>query len=250
MFQLSADTQVQSQEKWTAEDAKILQDFLLCKCTESNGKNFDLNNDGRWDVFDLCLLRRELTENQHKNNILIAYFTRADNVDTDSIADIDLDAVTSASLVTPGNAEIIANHIQKFTDGDMFSIIVNDKYSADYESCLNRVSQEQATAARPELSNHIDNMEQYDTVFIGFPNWAYTCPMAVFSFIEEYDFSGKTIIPFCTCGTGGFAGTIMDITNALPENCTILSPIGISRSEISGCGDSIEKWLMESEVIK
>ena len=73
--------------------------------------------------------------------------------------------------------------------------------------------------------NHIDNMDDYDVVFLGFPNWWYTAPMAVFSFIEEYDLSGKTVVPFCAHGTGGLAASVRDITAA-----EVLEPIGVSSS--------------------
>ena len=75
-----------------------------------------------------------------------------------------------------------------------------------------------AANARPELVNHIDNIEDYDVVFLGFPNWWYTAPMAIFSFIEEYDFSGKTVVPFCAHGTGGLVSSTADITAALPAS--------------------------------
>ena len=78
--------------------------------------------------------------------------------------------------------------------------------------------------ARPALASHVDNMEDYDIVFLGFPNWWYTLPMPVLTFVEEYDWSGKTVVPFVTHGTGGLSSTIRDLTAALPEDVTILEP--------------------------
>ena len=92
---------------------------------------------------------------------------------------------------------------------------------------------------------HIDD---YDIIFPGYPNWGYSCPMAIFSFPEEYDFFGKIVIPFCTHGTGGLADTISDITTSLPEDRTILKPIGIYRSDISDRYDEIEEWIAELEL--
>ncbi|MDE5598563.1 MAG: flavodoxin, partial [Lachnospiraceae bacterium] len=97
--------------------------------------------------------------------------------------------------------------------------------------------------ARPELLYHVENMEDYDIVFLGFPNWWYTVPMAVHTFLEEYDFSGKTIVPFVTHGTGGLASTIKDITADLPDSVTILEPIGVYRPEVDSSKQSVQEWV-------
>lgn len=86
-------------------------------------------------------------------------------------------------------------------------------------------------------------MEEYDIVFIGFPNWWYTLPMPVLSFVEEYDFSGKTIVPFCTHGTGGLAGTIRDLTAALPGDVTILDAIGVYRPDVDSSCPAVQEWV-------
>lgn len=148
-------------------------------------------------------------------------------------------------MLLPGNSAVMANHIQSVVGGDLFSIVSENLYPADYESCLQRVSKEQSENIRPSLANHIDNMEEYDIIFLGFPNWGYTCPMAVFSFLEEYDFSGKTIIPFCTHGTGGLADTVADIKKILPEDCEIMQPVSVYRSDIPDCYDTISEWLSQ-----
>lgn len=85
-------------------------------------------------------------------------------------------------------------------------------------------------------------MDDYDIVFIGFPNWWYTLPMAVLSFVEEYDFSGKTIVSFCTHGTGGLAGTIQELTAALPENVTVLDAIGVYRPDVDSSQPAVQEW--------
>lgn len=179
-----------------------------------------------------------------KTKILIAYFTWADNtVLTDQ--EIDMDAVTSASLVSPGNTEILAEWIQQETGGDLFSITVTEPYPADYDECLDRAALENAESARPELSSHVEDMDAYDTVFLGFPNWYYSLPMPVFSFLEEYDFSGKTVIPFCAHGTGGLAGTIQDLEAALSGSAVVAEPFDAERSEIAGSQLQLKEWLEE-----
>lgn len=177
------------------------------------------------------------------SKILIAYFTWAENTVVEDETRIDVDATTSASVLAPGNAARIAGWIQERTGGNLFSIVVTEPYSSDYDECLNRAADEKAANDRPELAYHVENMEQYDIIFLGFPNWWYTVPMAVHSFLEEYDFSGKTVIPFVTHGTGGMAGTIDDMTASLPDSAVVLESIGISRSEVEGAQETVNGWL-------
>ena len=176
------------------------------------------------------------------SSILIAYFTWADNTQVENPDAVDVDATTSASVLPPGNAAKIAGWIQERTGGDLFSIIVEEPYSSDYDECLDRAADEKSEDARPTLASHVEDMDQYDTVFIGFPNWWYTIPMAVHSFLEEYDFDGKTVIPFVTHGTGGLASTIQDITADLPDS-EILEPIGVYRPEVDSSKPDVDAWL-------
>ncbi len=177
------------------------------------------------------------------SHILIAYFTWADNTVVEDPGTVDADATTSASVLAPGNAAKIAGWIQQEVGGDLFSIVVSEPYSSDYDECLDRAADEKADQARPALADHVSGMEDYDIVFLGFPNWWYTLPMAVLSFVEEYDFSGKTIIPFCTHGTGGLSNTIQDLTAALPDDVTILDPIGVYRPDVDSSRPAVQEWV-------
>lgn len=177
------------------------------------------------------------------SNILIAYFTWADNTHVENPESVDLDATTSASVLAPGNAAKMASWIQEEVGGDLFSIQVEEPYSSDYDECLDRAADEKAENARPALSVHVENMEQYDVVFLGFPNWWYTLPMPIHSFIEEYDFEGKTVIPFCTHGTGGLASTIIDLEDALPQSVELLEPIGVYRPDVDDSQPEIQEWI-------
>ncbi|MCC8013693.1 MAG: flavodoxin [Eubacterium sp.] len=192
------------------------------------------------------LLTEQTEENTAKStNTLIAYFTWAENTYVEDESKIDVDATTSASVLPPGNAAKIAGWIKERTGGDLFSIIVTEPYSSNYDECLERAADEKAENARPELLYTVKNMDDYDIVFLGFPNWWYTIPMAVHSFIEAYDFSDKTVIPFVTHGTGGLAETIEDIAEDLPESAVILEPIGVYRPEVDNSKSAVDKWLDE-----
>lgn len=176
-------------------------------------------------------------------DILIAYFTWADNTVVEDPSAVDVDATTSASVLAPGNAARLAGWIQQEVGGDLHSITVAEPYSSDYDECLDRAADEKADNARPALTSHVDNMEDYEIVFLGFPNWWYTLPMPVLTFVEEYDWSGKVVVPFVTHGTGGLSSTIRDLTAALPEDVTILDAIGVYRPEVADAQNDIIAWL-------
>lgn len=206
----------------------------------------------------LCAALPTLAE-EDTGSILIAYFTWAENTvveDADaSIASAlehysnmgdsqsGTDATSCASLLPPGNTAVMAAHIQAYTGGDLFSIQVEDLYPSGYEECLERAADELDANARPALRTSVANMDDYDVVFLGMPNWWYSCPMAILSFVEAYDFSGKTVIPFVAHGTGGVSGSVRDMRQSLPADCTVLDPIGVYRPDIPSCGPRIEEWL-------
>lgn len=183
------------------------------------------------------------TENEEGTKILIAYFTWAENTHVDDPDSVDVDATTSASVLMPGNVGLLAQWIQEETGGDLFPIITEEPYSSDYDTCLNRAIEEHDSGSRPAITGHVDNMEDYDIVFLGFPNWWYSCPMAILTFIDEHDLSGKTIIPFCSHGTGGFAASLRDIGNELPNDCTVLEEFGAYRPEVADSRDALFTWL-------
>ena len=97
-----------------------------------------------------------------------------------------------------GNTQVIANHIKEIVGGDVFRIATVDPYPGDYKAVVEVARREQKNGARPKLSNQVTNMKSYDVVFVGYPNWWGWMPMAVFSFLEQHDFSGKNVVPFCT----------------------------------------------------
>lgn len=176
--------------------------------------------------------------------ILIAYFTWADNTHVDDPSSVDVDASTSASVLALGNTEKVVHFIQEQVGGDMFSIIVDEPYSSDYDECLDRASDELAQQARPTIVDTVKNMDEYDVIFLGYPNWWSSCPMAIFSFIESYDLSNKTIIPFCAHGTGGLGRSIEDLQDALPHS-TLLDAFGVYRPDTDSCQDDVNQWLSD-----
>ncbi len=183
------------------------------------------------------------TQNYSEKKIIIAYFTWADNTFVPDPSSIDINATTSASVLPPGDTGLIARWIQEETGGDLFSIITENKYSSNYDECLNKARTERDNNERPKLVGKVNNMNDYDIIFLGFPNWWYTCPMAVFTFLESYNFSNKTIIPFCAHGTGGLSRTIRDIKRIIPNDCKVLEAIGVYRPEVRNSRSRIINWV-------
>lgn len=141
-----------------------------------------------------------------------------------------------------GNTEQIANMIHAKVGGDMFKIESKTPYSDDYNTVLNQAQKEQRSNARPELASYVDNMDGYDIVFIGYPNWWNDTPMSVLTFLERYNFSGKKVIPFCTHGGGGSGKSFSSIKTAA-SGADVLTGFSIQGSNASNAQSSVEKWL-------
>ena len=146
-----------------------------------------------------------------------------------------------------GNTQGIAEEIQAQTGADLFEIQLVEPYSTDYNTVLEQAQQDQNAQARPELSTHVEDMEQYDTILLGYPNWWTSIPMPVASFLEEYDFTGKTIVPFCSHGGGRFGQSLTAITKLVPE-AVLGEGLAISYSGGSGMPDDVAAWLEENQI--
>lgn len=174
-------------------------------------------------------------------NILVAYFSWANNA---ILAD-DVDAVASPSVIAPGNVQQLAGWVQGQTGGDLFSIRVTAPYPSDWDECLSRANQERGDNARPELVENVENLEDYNVVFLGYPNWWYGVPMALLSFLENNDLSGKQVYLFCSHGTGGLANSVDIITEALPDGNISDNIFDCYEEEAPSSQEEIESWLAE-----
>ena len=178
------------------------------------------------------------------SHILVAYFSRVGNTDFPE----DVGASSSASVIVTGEGEIVGNlgfmaeEIASRTGGDLFLIQTVETYPASYDETLDVASDEQAGNARPELVAGVENLGQYDTVFLGFPNWWGGLPMAVYTFLEENDLSGKTVIPFTSSGGGSFARAQSTLAELLP-GATLLEGLHVEDSNVVESAAAIQAWL-------
>ena len=176
------------------------------------------------------------------SNVLIAYFSVPEYVDTEGI-----DANAGASVVVRegqvmGNLEYMAGVIQQTIGGDLFRIETVEEYPLDHEPLVDQAAEEQEEEARPELSTQIENPDQYDTILLGYPNWWGDMPMALYTFLEEYDFSGKTIIPFTAHGGSGFSDTVDTIAELQPDAEVSDEGLSISRNDVADAQEEISSW--------
>lgn len=139
---------------------------------------------------------------------------------------------------TRGMAELIAQE----TGGDLFEIATVNPYTDDYNELLDIAQQEQSEDARPELNEQVENWDSYDTVFVGYPNWWSDAPMAVYTFLESYDFTGKTLILFNTSASGGFGRSLSGIEESAP-GATVLEGLALTESELGEEQARITSWL-------
>jgi flavodoxin len=146
-----------------------------------------------------------------------------------------------------GNTRGIAQQIHQRTGGDLFEIQCVTPYSSNYNTCLDEALRDQRANARPALKTHVTNMAQYDVIILGYPNWWASIPMSIASFLEEYDFSGKTIIPFCSHGGGRFGQSLTAIAK-LASRSKIAEALSVSYSGGGSLPRDIDAWLKKNNI--
>lgn len=167
---------------------------------------------------------------------LIAYYSRkGQNYASGKIVNLTL-----------GNTEVIAQKIMGFTGGDLFEIKTVKSYPVDYTETTHVAQEELHKNARPEIADSVGDMDAYDIIYLGYPNWWSTMPMAVYTFLDSYNFSGKTIIPFCTHEGSGIGSSERDIKKLCPD-AIVLPGIAIRGGSVAGADNLVENWLKNHE---
>lgn len=140
-----------------------------------------------------------------------------------------------------GNTEDVAQEIQDQTGADLFEIVPAEPYTEDYDELLDIAQEEQSSDARPAIADTVD-LSGYDTVYLGFPNWWGDMPMIIYTFLDEYDLSGKTIAPFNTSGGSGFSGALDTIAEMEPD-AAVTEGLSLRSGEAEDCADAVGEWL-------
>ena len=148
-----------------------------------------------------------------------------------------------------GNTREIANQIHKSVGGDIFEIQAVKPYPHDYDAVVQQARQELDSGYKPVLKTKIENIKSYDLVFIGYPNWCSTVPAPVRTFLSEYDFSGKTILPFCTHEGSGLGRSATDISKLCPKS-TLLDGVAIRGRDVKTAQNKVFEWLEKIKITK
>ena len=154
----------------------------------------------------------------------------------------DSSSVLIAYFSWSGNTEQVAQIIQQETGGDLFEIAPATAYTDDYNELLDIAQQEQSDNARPELAGQVENWEQYDTIFVGYPNWWSDAPMAVYTFVESYDWSVKTLVPFNTSASGGFGRSLSGLEESA-SGAAILDGLSFTERTLGDAQSEVTTWL-------
>ena len=163
---------------------------------------------------------------------LIAYFSRADENYFGG----------AMRYVKVGNTEVVCNIIKELIPADTFKIEMKNLYSPVYMTCIDEAKRDQRAKARPELMRLPESVDAYDIIVLAYPNYWGTMPMAVFTFLEAFDFSGKTILPLCTNEGSGMGGSVRDVKTACP-GAVVKSGLSITGSSAADSADAVKRWL-------
>ena len=144
--------------------------------------------------------------------------------------------------IAVGNTEKAAQMLAKLTGGELYKIEQAKPYSDDYTTCTAEAKADLQNHARPEVLHLPDDLDAYEEIYLGYPNYWGTMPMAVYTFLEHYDFSGKTIHPFCTHEGSGLSRTVQDIQKAAP-GASVTQGLAIRGSHVDDAGSALQKWV-------
>ena len=159
----------------------------------------------------------------------------------------DLGKVLIAYFSFEGHTKQIAEDIHAQIGGDLFEIVPTEPYTGTRNDLSGIASAELRENARPSVASHVNDMAQYDTVFIGYPCWWGNAPMVVFTFLEEYDFSGKTVAPFSSYGTSGWGDSLESIREAIGSDANLVERFCVQEDNMQNLSSQVASWLQELE---
>ena len=177
-----------------------------------------------------------------RNRSLVVYFSMPETTNPNNMTTEEDNSTVVINGEVLGNTQYMAYVIQEHMGADIFRIEPVNPYPIDHSTLVDQARNEQDRDFRPAIAGRISNLADYDTIYLGYPNWWGDMPMILYSFLEQYDFSGKTIIPFNTHGGSGFSGTVGTIRSLEPQ-AEVLNGLSISRNSIQNARQEIIDWL-------
>ena len=190
-------------------------------------------------------LNPQPTPPEDETKLLVTYFSMPETTDPDNMTTEEANSTVVINGEVLGNTQYMAYVIQETTGADIFRIEPETPYPTDHATLVAQASREQSENFRPVLKTNVQNLEDYDVIFVGYPTWWSDMPMILYSFFEQNDFSGKTIIPFNTHGGSGFSGTVSTIARLEPNAVVSQNGKTISRNSIQDAQQEIVDWVSE-----
>lgn len=222
-----------------SSDKNTTENLLNAENENNNEANLEENT----NTTDIEANKPE-TINSEKS--LIAYFSLPETT-----GEAKEDSTVTVNGEALGNTQYVANLIQEYTGADIFRIEAVKEYNtSDHQALIDDAQEEQRQNARPEIKNKINNFEDYDTIFIGYPIWWSDLPQILYTFLESYDFTGKNVYLFSTNGGSGLAGTVSTITSKLNTANVNSNAFKLNRDNMEDAPEEVETWLKEIDIIK
>ncbi len=214
-------------------------------CSASPSSNHSTAGSGKQQSEDF--------ENMDSNSTaksLVVYFSMPETTEPENMSrEEELSTVVIDGEVL-GNTQYVAYIIAENTGADIFRIEPVTPYPLDHSELENIAQKEQSGNFRPEIAGTVEDIDQYDAIFFGFPNWYYDMPMIMYSFLDQYDLTGKTVVPFVTSGGSGFSDAISTIKDMEPDADVVTDGLSISRNVVQDSESDIIEWLTEKGFIQ
>ena len=243
------DLPKRAQVTWTSSNKKLAvvsnKGVVTAKKSGTVTIKSNIKQSGKKTIKLSCKVR--INKNMNMGKTLVVYFSVPD---MDSSSSDSVDAVSSASIVESGskklgNIQYVASVIQENTGADMFRIQPEEAYPIKHSTLVGQAEKEQEQDARPAIKNKLKKLNQYDTIFIGYPIWWSDMPQIMYTFFDTYDFSGKTIIPFTVHGGSGLSGTVSRIQKLEQDASVYKNALSIDRDNVDKSESKITAWLSE-----
>ncbi|HWR42246.1 flavodoxin [Sporomusa sp.] len=190
-------------------------------------------------------LAKASAANKDGKKTLLVYFSMPETTNPNNMTQEEANSTVVINGEVLGNTQYVAYLIQKNTGADIFRIEPKTPYPTNHRTLVDLAKAEQNNKARPELAAKVENLGQYDVIFLGYPNWWGDMPMILYSFLESHNLSGKTIIPFNTHGGSGFSNTVSTIAALQPNTNVIKNGFTVSRNTVQNCADDVAAWVKE-----
>lgn len=208
--------------------------------------NLGNNNDSNSDEAE----NNNETENTENNTskglkTLVVYFSVPETNNPNNMTRDEDNSTVVVNGEVLGNTQYVAELIKERTSADIFRLEPTNAYPTNHSELLKRAQEEMSNNVKPEINGKIENFDQYDVIYVGYPIWNADIPPIIETFLSEYKFDGKTVVPFCTHGGSGLSGTPSTIAKLIPSANVIQNGFSISRSSMNNAISAVESWLKE-----